>query len=112
MLHCNSLIASRLVQLMERFPDRVHSGLAPTPPPAGAAFCLMHCAARAGDLEVLSPLMALERLMGQHCSLLAKGEHKNTWQHGACWEGCGKGCGKGVTCGRGQLRGENHLGAD
>ncbi|GLI67695.1 hypothetical protein VaNZ11_011961 [Volvox africanus] len=72
MHHCTKLLVSRLCELAERFPDRVHCGLAPLPDP-NSGFGMMHSAARAGDVELLMNLMELEGLLGEHCSLFARG---------------------------------------
>ncbi|GLC76876.1 Squamosa promoter-binding-like protein [Pleodorina starrii] len=81
MHHCVALLVSRLCELHERFPDRLHSGAAPPCPPPGSRFGLMHSAARAGDVGLLGCLLSLEGLMGEHCSLSARGVNGVTPLH-------------------------------
>ncbi|GIM07522.1 hypothetical protein Vretimale_11632 [Volvox reticuliferus] len=80
MLYCTKLLVSRLCELAERFPDRVHCGLAPLPDP-GSGFGIMHSAAQAGDMELLLSLLELEGLLGEHCSLFARGVNGVTPLH-------------------------------
>ncbi|GFR44271.1 hypothetical protein Agub_g5476, partial [Astrephomene gubernaculifera] len=71
MPRCTAAVIAALAELHERFPDRVHSGLAPLPRPG--AFGLMHAVARAGDENTVLSVMNLEGALGEMCSLTLRG---------------------------------------